>query len=177
MEEARRLFKEKVNQTKLFFTKEKKQAEKISYKQFDGIIIKLGKLLAKCNGDDKEELNEDDKWTEDVESAIKQHGEWSRFDSDMKKFKEKWQMNRFQEEFIIPFESDDEDNSRNKNKKRSRSKSIEVLKPSKKKRKQNDEVNDINDEEVCLMILFIPNLLLSNSLRFSITCHKRKDLF
>ena len=155
MEEARQKFKEKVNQTKLFFTKEKRQAENLSYKQFDGIITKLRKILAKCNGDGKEEIDEDDKWTEDVEAAIRAHGGWSRFDSDLKKLKEKWDMMRFQDEFIPAVQNDDADISENKNKKRSRSKSVEILIPSKKKRKRDKNSPDLTEEEVCLMVLFI----------------------
>lgn len=157
MDEARQKFIETVNQTKIFFTREKKQAEKLSYKQFDGIKAKLSKLLAKCNGDGKEEIDEEVKWTEDVEEAIKKHGGWSKFDSDMKKFKEKWEMMRFQDEFIPSVENADDENYRNKNKRRSRSKSIEVMKPSKKKRKQYNQTSDMTEEEVCLMILFIPS--------------------
>ena len=158
MEKARKLFQEKVNQTKLFFTKEKQKANKLSYNQFDGMMNKLRKILAKCNGDDKEEVDEDDQWTDDVELAIVEHGGWSRFDADIKKLKEKWEMDKFQDEFIPSDGYDDDDNSNNKNKKKRKSIDFEMLQPPKKKRKQNQD-NGISEEEVCLMVLFTFNLL------------------
>lgn len=158
MEEARAKFKETVINTKLFFTKNKKEAEKISYNQFDNILNQLKTLLTACNeqGNDKEDDGDDD-WTEDVEEAIVKHGDWTKYEADMKKFKEQWKMERFRDEFIL---SADEGNSNNKNKnrKRNRSKSIEILNLPKKKRKQNAE-NGISDEEVCLVVLFIHLLL------------------
>lgn len=162
METARKKFKETVQQTKLFFTKDKKAAEDLSYQQFDGILEKLKKLLIACNDKNKEEADDDDKWTEDVEEAIVKHGGWTRYDSDVKKFKEKWQMEKFKHEFISIGQNDDADNSNNKNKKRNRSKSIEILQPPKKKTKHNKNTsvenpeNEINEEEVCLTVLPIP---------------------
>ena len=165
MEAAREKFKETVNQTKLFFTKEKKKADKLSYKQFDGIILKLKKLLAKCNGNDKEEVDEDDKWSDDIEEAIKEHGGWNRYDADIKKFKEKWDMIRFQEEFIPSGENADDENSSNKNKKRKRPNSVVILDPPTKKRKKDQNLidvapeNGIDEKEVCLMVLLTITLL------------------
>ena len=179
MEEARQKFKETVNKTKLFFTKDREGAKKLSHKQFESILGKLKKLLVACNDNNKEEDDDDDKWTEDVEAAIVEHGGWTRYESDIKKLKEKWEMEKFKENFILSGVNDDDENSNNKNKKRNRSKSIEVLQPSKKKRKQNKNSRDgnqeigINEDEVCLtvlLILFHCQRVLFAHLRHSIEC-------
>ena len=176
MEKARKLFQEKVNQTKLFFTKEKQEADKLSYNQFDGMMDKLKKILAKCNGDNKEEIDEDDQWTDDVEIAIVEHGGWRRFDADIKKFKQKREMARFQDEFIPSDGYDDDDNSHNKNKKRNKPVESEMLQPPKKKRKQNLD-NGISEEEVCLMVLFTFTCCQRNFPRFCVVFDERKDAF
>lgn len=156
MEEARTIFKDTVNNTKVFFTKNKEEANKLSYRRFDVILTNLKKLLKKCNDQNKEEQDDDDDaWTEDVEEAIVKHGGWTRYETDMKKLKEKWQMERFKEEFILSGTIDDEENSNNKNNKRKRNKSVEIMEPSNKRRKQSSDQR-ISDEEVCLVVLFIP---------------------
>ena len=184
MEEARQKFKETVAKTKLFFTKDKESAKQLSYKQFSTILEKLRKLLAACNDSNKEEDDDENKWTEDVEAAIIEHGGWTRYESDVKKFKEKWEMAKFKEEFILSGAIDDDEISRNKNKKRNRSKSIEILQPSKKKRKQNKNSTDdtqeigLNEDEVCLTVLLILfsycQRVLFAHLRRSIECKDPK---